>query len=121
MNEELTYTYPAAEGIPSYTPVAVIAGQAYKLDATKIAHIHAYAGISLNGVSKGQPVKVQFEGTVSFTGWQFTSSTPYYIGLNHSIVVPPLPPGVVFRKQIGYAIDKNRLMITKDVMPVKTI
>lgn len=101
----------SGEAIPSYTPVAVINGIAYRYDAADITHLMAFAGFSINGVSNtGETVLIRKTGIISLNGWGLTVGSHYLSGLDGAISTT-LNPSALFKRVLGYAQTADKLNI----------
>lgn len=103
----------SAENIPSYTPVAIINNQAYKLDAGNANHKFAFSGFSINGTSAGQTCRIQRQGTLTLLGWGLTPNSHYLVVGSGGINTVNLS-STEFIKVIGYAKTSDTLEIIKD-------
>lgn len=108
----------AGQDIPSYHPIAIISGLAYKYDSSNIAHLFAYAGFSTNGVSSGSTVVILPHGLLTLSGWGLTPNTQYIAGLAGAISPASTPVGAIFKKIVGFAVDANTMLIHKDLDPI---
>lgn len=101
----------SGEAVPSYTPVAVINGVAYRYDAADITHLMAFAGFSLNGVSNaGENVLIRKVGVITQTGWGLTVGSHYLSGLDGAISTT-LNPSAIFKRVLGYAQTADKFNI----------
>lgn len=102
----------SGEPIPSYTPVAIVDGFAYKLNNANTAHQFAFVGFSVNGTNTGENCQIKTIGEVDFIGWGLTPNQQYLAGSDGAIVTTNNTAG--FTKVIGYAVNPDKMLIIKE-------
>lgn len=107
----------AGETIPSHTPIAIVNNIAYKYDASNVAHLWAFGGISKTSATSGVSIEVQQAGIINLSGWNLQSNSIYFSGIGE--ISLSVPMNAVFEKIIGYAIDQNNLLIQNFIPTLK--
>lgn len=110
------FLIPCGEVITSHTPVAVVGGLLYKLNATDPTHQFAFVGFSETSGTIGQQVRVN-STKISLQGWGLIPGQHYLAGVDGQLVTDNVTPGA-FTKVIGYAADANTMIINTSYSPI---
>lgn len=110
LQPDVPFELTAAIPISAFMVVAASTGKVSIADCTNLTQLGDVVGIAVGGAVAGSPVNIQYSGTLTHNGWNWTPRLPIFLGTNGALTQTPPVSG--FLQGIATPLSATSLLVT---------